>query len=170
MKWLLCVGALLALTGCGYHVGAQGTLLPKSAHTIAVLNFGNNTTRYRLTDRVPAAIARELIARTKYRVTADADQSDLVLRGGIINYTAFPNVLDQQTGRAVGVQVSAFLQISLVEKSTGKVLFDRPFLEFRQRYEIATDQVQYFDESETAQDRLSRDIARYVVSAILEAF
>ena len=43
-------------------------------------------------------------------------------------------------------------------------------MEFRNRYEIGSDQVNYFDESEPALERLSRDVARTVVSAILEAF
>jgi hypothetical protein len=50
------------------------------------------------------------------------------------------------------------------------VLFNRPHLEFRQRYEISVNQVQYFEESEPALERLSRDVARTVVSTVLEAF
>jgi hypothetical protein len=50
------------------------------------------------------------------------------------------------------------------------VLFNRPNLEFRERYEISIDPKQYFDESQPAMQRLSRDVARTVVSAILENF
>ena len=52
----------------------------------------------------------------------------------------------------------------------GKVLFNRPNLEFRDRYEISVDPKQYLDESQAALSRLSRDVARTVVSAILENF
>jgi hypothetical protein len=43
-------------------------------------------------------------------------------------------------------------------------------MEFKQRYEIAVDQKAYLDESDVALDRLSRDVARTVVSSVLEAF
>jgi hypothetical protein len=43
-------------------------------------------------------------------------------------------------------------------------------MDFRQRYEIAVDQTAYFEESDVALDRLSRDVARALVSSVLEAF
>ena len=162
--------AALACGGCGYHVSGRGEIFPKTVKTIAVPSFANVTTRYRLTERLPAAITRELITRTRYNVIADPAQADVVVRGAVVNYNAYPNVLDQQSGRAAGIQVAAYLQLSVYERATGKVLFTRPYMEFRQRYEVSADQLQYFDESETALDRLSRDVARSVVSAMLEAF
>jgi len=42
--------------------------------------------------------------------------------------------------------------------------------EFRERYEISVDPAAYFDESGTAMQRVSRDVARSAVSAILEGF
>ena len=51
--------------GCGYRVAGRGDLLPRNIHTIAIPAFANTTTRYRLTERMPAAIAREFIARTR---------------------------------------------------------------------------------------------------------
>ena len=52
----------------------------------------------------------------------------------------------------------------------GKILFQRPNVEFRERYEISVDPKQYFDESQAALLRLSRDVARTVVSSIIENF
>jgi hypothetical protein len=50
------------------------------------------------------------------------------------------------------------------------VLFNRQNADFRERYEISVDPRNYFDESSTALERLSRDVARSVVSAVLENF
>ena len=52
----------------------------------------------------------------------------------------------------------------------GKVLLSKPNMEFRERYEIATNPGQYFDESEVAMQRLSADVSRDLVSAILDQF
>jgi hypothetical protein len=170
------VALAAACTGCGYHVSGRGNLLPTTLHTIAIPAFGNLTTRYRLTERLPAALTREFITRTRYRVTADPGQADAILNGAIMNVYMFPFIFDQATGRAAGVQLGVNLQITLTERGTGKVLFSRPNMEFRQRYEVHADQqneqsqLNYFEESETGLERLSRDVARTVVSAVLEAF
>lgn len=162
--------AALALSGCGYHVGGRADLLPSTLHTIAIPAFGNASPRYRLTSQLPAAITREFLTRTRYRVVADPNEADAVLYGTVRNYFSFPTLFDQRTGRASGVQVHVFLDVKLVERGTGKVLFERENYEFRGRYEIATDQAQYFDESATALERLSREVAQQVVSSVLEAF
>jgi hypothetical protein len=62
------------------------------------------------------------------------------------------------------------VQITLTERATGKVLLTRPGLEFRQRYEIASDPQTYFDESGTAIERVARDASHTIVSTILENF
>ncbi len=170
---LSLTGLVLALTtSCGYHVSGKGDLLPKSLHTIAIPAFENVTAHYRLTDRLPEALSREFIARTRYTVVPDAQEADAILRGTVVNYVSFPAVFDQRSGRASGLQVSVTMQVSLTERKTGKVLFSRPGFEMRQTYEFSpsTAPQAYFDESETALARLSRDVARDVVSAILESF
>jgi hypothetical protein len=56
-----------------------------------------------------------------------------------------------------------------VHKS-GKVLYNRPNLELRDRYEVSTLPCQYFDESQVSYQRLSRSAAQTIVSGILENF
>lgn len=156
--------------GCGYRVSGHADLLPKRIKTIAVPAFANATTRYRLSQLLPAAITRELLSRTRYEVVADPNQAEAVLSGLVTNYNAGPTTFDPQTGRASAVQVYVHLQITLTDRANGAVLYSRPDLEVRERYEISTDQRAYFEESDAAMERLSRDVARTVVSAILENF
>jgi outer membrane lipopolysaccharide assembly protein LptE/RlpB len=167
---LAFLGAVVALlTGCGYGVSGHADALPKTVQTIAVPTFDNVTNRYKLSDRLAAAISREFLSRTRYRIVPDPNDADAVLRGAVTNYYSVPNVTDQTTGRAAGIQVTVVLQATLTDRA-GKVLFTRPALEFRQRYEIAVDQAAYFEESDVALDRLSREVARTLVSSVLEAF
>jgi hypothetical protein len=161
---------LLSLAGCGYHVAGKADLIPKNIRTIAIPAFDNITVRYKLTDRLPEDLKREFIARTRYQVVADANQADAILRGAVISYVAYPTVFDQVTGRATGLQINVTMQVSLTERATGKVLFTRPSFQMTQRYEISVIPDAYFEESEVALDRLSRDVARNVVSAVLESF
>ena len=163
----LCVFILLS---CGYRVVGKTDVLPKNVKTIAVPAFGNATTRYKISDLLAAAITREFITRTRYQIVAEPNQADAVLSGSVVNFFAYPTTFDSQTGRAAGVQVILMMQLSLRDRSTNAVLFDRPHMEFRQVYELSIDPKAYFDESDVALDRLSRDAARSVVSAVLENF
>jgi TolB-like protein len=166
----LLIFAALISTGCGYHVAGKTDLLPTDIHTIAVLPFGNISTQYKLSDYLGEAISRELLTRTRYKVVADPGKADAVLSGAVANLFSAATVLDPATGRSTGAAVVVLLQVRLQENKTGKMLFERPSLEFRERYEISVDPKQYFDESQPALVRLSQDVSHTVVSAILENF
>ena len=166
----LIAGSGLLTAACGYRAGSHSDLLPPTIKTIAIPIWGNNTANYRLSERLPGAIAREFISRTRYKVVGTVEEADAILNGNIANYLAFPNVTEPDTGRAVGIQISVIMGVSLTERVSGKTLFARPSVEFRNRYEIAVDQTKYFEESDAAMERLSRDVARTLVSSILEAF
>jgi Lipopolysaccharide-assembly len=170
MKYMAMALAALLSVSCGYHMAGKADLLPKSIHTIAVPAFTNGTIRYKLAERLPADITREFISRTRYKIVADPRAADAVLTGAVLNFVSYPTIFDPTSGRAAALQVSAFLQITLTDRATGKVLFSRPSFEVRERYEVSLDTQSYFDESGVAVERLSRDAARSVVSAILENF
>jgi len=169
LRIALCCLPLL-LEGCGYHVAGKTDLLPKTIKIVAVKPFGNVTIRYKLADQLPADIGREFISRTRYKVVADPNAADAILSGAIVNFSSFPTTYDPVTSRATGVQIIVNVQLSLIERATGKVLFNRPNMEIRQRYEISVNPSTYSDESGPAMDRLARDVARSVVSAVLENF
>lgn len=160
----------LLLAGCGYHVVGHTDLLPKTITTIAVPPFVNITTRYKLSDELPEAIAREFNTRTRYKVVSDPNAADAVLRGSVVNYLHYPTVADPTTGRATEVDLRVYLRVQLVERVTGKVLFSRPSMEVRERYEISIDPKAYFEESDAALARAAKDVAQQIVTAILTNF
>ncbi len=172
MKRAAAAGLLLwtLSAGCGYHVAGRADLLPKTIQTIAIPAFGNVTIRYKLAGRLTEALTREFISRTRYRVVADPRAADAVLEGVVANYVSYPVVFDPATGRASGVLAIVTLNVTLRERATGKVLFLRQGMEVRERYEISVDPRAYLEESDTAMERLSRDVARGIVSAVLENF
>ena len=172
MKLALIGGMIVAamgfgLAGCGYQVAGKADLLPKDIHTIAVPAWGNATTQYKLSDLLAEAVTRELNTRTRYRVVADPRDADAILIGSVATFSAYPTVVVGSL--STGVQAILNVQVRLTDKH-GKILYDRPNFEVRERYEISGDTKQYFDEGPTAMKRLSGDVARSVVSAILEKF
>jgi Lipopolysaccharide-assembly len=164
--WIMLAG----IASCGYHVGGKADLIPKNIQTVAVPPFQNLTTRYTLTDRIPQAIAREFISRTRFQVVSDPNDADAILSGAVTNVVTSPSVFDPVTGKATSVQVNVFLQIYLKERVSGKLLYSRQNFEARNNYEISVDPTKYLDESVAALDRLSRDVARAVVSGVMENF
>jgi len=169
---MACLGlASISLGSCGYRVAGTADLVPKDVHTIAIPSFANGSVKYKLSDSLPEAISREFIARTRYRPVNDPRQADAVLRGSVVNYIAYPTTIDQSSGRTSGLQINVVLNVSLVERSTGKVIYAQPNMQIHQRYEVSTtSDNQYFDESGAGIQRLSRDVARDLVTSILDNF
>ena len=166
---MVTASLLLALTaGCGYHVSGHGDMLPKTIKTIAIPAFGNRTARYKLARTLPTDIGRELVSRTGYLIVADPSQADAVLTGTVHNFAAYTTIA--AGGRSTTVEAVVTLNITLTNRATGAVLFHRVGTEYRERYEISIDPKAYFDESGTAMERLSKSVARSVVTGMLEKF
>ena len=161
---------VVALTGCGYHVGGMADALPKNIHTIAIPAFKNVTTQYKVSDMLGAAVTREFISRTRYAVTADPEKADAILTGSVVNFISYPTIFDPNRNRATGVQASVIIQVTLRDRVSGAILYNRPNFEVHERYEISIDPKNYFDENEPAMQRLAQDVARSIVSAVLEKF
>ena len=170
--WCLLAGcaAIATAVSCGYHVGAKGDLMPKSVQTIAIPAFSTFTARYTLVDELPRAIGREFSSRTRFVIVADPAEADAVLTGTVNQVVAIPTIYDPGSGKATSVLVAVNLTVRLLQQRTGKVLYERVNWGLRQDYQLAVDPHQFFNESGPALDRLSRDVARDLVSGIMENF
>jgi hypothetical protein len=161
--------ALLS-AACGYHVGGHADLMPATIKTIAIPPIANNTMRPKLPVLLATNITREFHDRTRYTIVTDPTHADAVLKATIAKFVNFPTIADPASGRATGAGCVVTMNILLTDQHTGKVLFSQVGVEFRERYEVSIDPKTYFDESDTALERLSRDLGRSVVTAILEKF
>lgn len=162
----------LALTAasCGYHTAGHADLMPKEIKTICVPAFRNASARYKLTDRMPEAISREFIARTRYQIVSDCDTADAILQGQVLNYLANQTTIDSVTGKATAADIHVILSINFTERATGKLLYSNINFDAREKYEISVDPIAYFEESDSAMNRLASQVARQVVSSILNKF
>ena len=179
----LCVVIAILLSSCGYHVGGTGTSLPSGLKVIAVPAFDNQTNRYRIEQRMTAAVVHEFLARTKYRIVSTEGSADAVLHGEITSFEAAPAVfntptsnsttnatLNTTTGQATTMLVSVRMKVRLEERETKKVLYQNDNYIFREPYEISTDPSKFFDEQGPALERMSQDFASRLVADILENF
>lgn len=161
---------LLLTAACGYHVAGKAVALPPDLHTVAVPMFANQSTTFRMEQLVTGAVVHELTSRTGYRVISKADESaDATLEGIVLGSEIAPVTYDSKTGRASSALVTVTARVKLVDR-TGKILFENPNYTFRDQYEVSADLRSFFEEDSAAMQRISRDLARTLVSNILEAF
>lgn len=163
---------LLALAGvsCGYRVAGQGTRLAPELRILAIPAFENKTPWMRLEQRLTTAVMEEFIHRTHYRVVGVEEGADAVLRGTVKSATSAPVIFDPATGRASAVAVEVTLEVELRDLHTHKVLYANPNYLFREQYEISSDLDSFFEERDPALQRLARECAASLVSAVLENF
>ncbi len=161
---------LFSLAACGYHVAGHADRLPPDIKTIAVPIFLNQTTTFRIEQRLSAAVTREFLERTKFRITHDPSGADAVLKGTVKDARSGVVAFDLTTGRATTLQIQVVTNVELVDLHSKKVLFSNPNYVFREEYQISQSTSALFEENQPALDRLSRDLARMLVTEILENF
>ena len=166
----LAVLLAVLVTCCGYHVAGRGNALPQEWKVIAIPALKNRTSSYRVEQRFTQALVREMISRTKYRVVPEAKDADAVLEGEISSLQTTPVLFDPVTTRATLMLVSVSLRVRMVDRASGKAVYQNAKFVFRNEYEISTDIPSFFQEEGPALDRMSRDFARTLVSAVLEKF
>lgn len=156
--------------GCGYHTAGKVSTLPVEIHVLSVPTFVNQTHSYRVEQVITAAVVHELTTRTQYKIVDHKDSdADATLRADVIQTTAAPLTYDSTTGRATSSLVTVTLNVSLVNRK-GTVVYSNPNYTFREEYEISRELSSFFDEESPALQRMSQDIARSLVSNILEGF
>jgi outer membrane lipopolysaccharide assembly protein LptE/RlpB len=169
MKFIL-IALLAALSSCGYHAAGKADLLPANLKSVSIPAFANSTIRYKLTDVMPQAFAREFISHTRYRVVSDPAKADMLLQGTILSYTNNPTIFDQKLQRANVADLHVTMDVKLVERATGRILFQRSAFEVKESYQISPDANEYFEESDLGIRRASERVAQTVVTSILENF
>lgn len=167
LTFALCV---LPCLSCGYRVAGRGDRLPPDIKTIAIPVFINSTRQFKIEQRVSAAITREFIERTKYQITTDPAAADAILKGEIKDVRSGVIAFDQTTGRATTLQVQVTAQVDLIHQHTKKAVFSNHNYIFREQYQVSQNPSTLFEEQDPALDRLSRDLARTLVTEILENF
>ena len=168
---LALAGILALLAGCGYHTtGSSATKLPSDIHTIAIPAFINKTPQYKVEQLLTQAVVREFVSRTNYHIANEiGPDADATLNGTVVAAGLNPVTYDSQTGRASSAMVTVWMRVTLTDRK-GKVLWQNQNYTFREQYQISREISSFFEESDPALERLSRDFARTLVSNVLEAY
>lgn len=158
------------LGGCGYHVAGTTDALPKNIHVIAIPALENKTASYRIEQRLTAATVHEFLAKTQYKVVSNPADGDAVLRGKVLSVEATPLLFDTATQRATTMLVTVKCEVTLTDSADQKVLYHNDNFLFRNEYEISSDVKSFFEEQDPALERMARDFASRLVSAVTENY
>ncbi len=159
----------LFMAGCGYHTVGSATHLPAGTHTLAVPVFATRTNAYRTETVMTTAVIRELITRTRLRVTPDETaDADAVLHGTILTQTVAPLTYNSQTQQSSSFLITITVAVTVNDRSGHDAAARTAANIFRQQYQSTTDLPTFLEENPAAIERLSRDFARALVADVLE--
>ncbi len=166
----VAVSLALLASACGYHVAGTASRLPPDVKVIAIPTFINKTPRFKIEQRMTAAVVREFIERTSFQVTSNPSGADAELKGTVNSLRTGVLTFDPTTGRATTFQIQVNASVQLIDLRTKRVLFSNPNYIFREEYQVSESTPALFEEDVPAMQRLSRDFAHTLVTDILENF
>jgi hypothetical protein len=167
--------ALAAAPACGYTLAGRGNSLPSNVRTIGVPDFENRSSYAGIDQAVTDAVRAEFASRGSLRVVPQEAGSDAVLNGIVLSVRTEPTAFnDARQATRYAVIVSANVEFRETGPN-GTVLWSNPEQQFREEYDVsadlsAVDASTLFSQDANALDRLARQVARTIVTSILEAF
>ena len=171
--WLVFVAAVAA-SGCGYALAGRGSFLPDYIRTVGIPPIENRTA-FQVDQAVTEKIRAEFIGRGKYTVVPTESGAQAVLSGAINSVTVQPVGFTEQQ-LASRYLFTLTMRVQFTDATTNEVLWSNDALTFRGEYDLqsrsgtALEGATFSDVERTSIDRISTDVARTVVTAILEAF
>jgi hypothetical protein len=138
--------------------------------TLSVPVFATRTEAYHTETVMTNAVIREFAARTRFRVTTDANPgADAVLHGTILKEYVAPLTYNASTQESSSFLITMVVSVTLNGRD-GKVLYENKNYVFRQQFQSTTDLPTFLQENPAALERLSREFARALVADVLEGF
>jgi outer membrane lipopolysaccharide assembly protein LptE/RlpB len=163
--------SVLMVQGCGYHLVGLSSNLPPKLQTLYVAPLVNQSARAEVDQRLTEQISQEWVRRGRFQLVSSADKADAVLSGSVKSAVVNPVQFDPQ-GRATQYQLTVTVDVQLVDRTGEKpvVLWRDQQFSRNSSYPVDPLAANYFDREVEAVDTLSRNMARDIVTTILEGF
>ncbi|MEQ1574472.1 MAG: LPS assembly lipoprotein LptE [Vicinamibacterales bacterium] len=171
----LVIAAAATSSSCGYALAGRGSFLTADIRVVGIPQLQNQSTFFNVEQVLTERIRAEFIGRGKYQVVADANGVDAVLSGTVTGISVQPVGLNEQ-GFASRYIFTMTMKVDFTDARANRVLWSNDALNFREEYELATrsataiEGASFLDQERSSFDRIAGDVARSVVTAILEAF
>jgi hypothetical protein len=172
--FVVTLGVALASAGCGYALAGRGSFLPTDIRVVGIPQLVNRTTYFDVETILTQKIRNEFIGRGKYRVVPEATGADAVLIAEITSITLSP-VAFTTTQLASRYQFVLTMKVDFTDNRVNKSLWANDALSFTGEYDLTStagdvNASTFVDQQRSSFDRIATDVARTVVTAIVEAF
>jgi hypothetical protein len=167
--------AAVAASGCGYALAGRGSFLPDYIRVVGIPQFENRSSFSQVEEVLTEKVRTEFIGRGKYRVIPDTPGSDAILSGEVLAISVQPVGFTEQQ-LASRYLLTWTMKVAFTDTRTNEVLWSNDALTFRGEYELSTrgntaiEGAAFVDQERSSVDRIATDVARSVVTSILEAF
>ena len=177
MKRIGAVIVLLAFStsGCGYALAGRGAFLPDYIRTVGIPQLVNNSTFFQVEQTLTEKIRAEFIGRGRYTVLPAPEGADAVVTGAVTSISVQPvGFNDQQLASRYVFLLT--MRVEFTDARTKQILWSTNALTFREEYELTTrsntalEGATFLTQERSSFDRIADDVARTVVTAIVEAF
>jgi len=165
----------LTTTGCGYSLAGRGSFLPADLRSVGIPMIQNRTPFVQVEQTITERVRAEFIGRGKYSVLNQEAGADAVLTAEITGMSVQPvGFTDQQL--ASRYLITLTMRGTFTDTRSGEVLWSNDALTYRSEYDLNTRGTtafggsEFVDQEKSSLDRIGTDVARSVVTAILEAF
>ncbi len=162
-------------SGCGYALAGRGSFLPDYIQVVGIPQFENRSSFSQVEQVLTEKVRTEFIGRGKYQVIPDPTGADAILSGEVLAIAVQPVGLTEQQ-LASRYLFTWTLRVTFTDTRTNEELWSNDALTFRGEYELSTrgDTTNlgstFVDQERSSVDRIATDVARSIVTAILEAF
>jgi hypothetical protein len=164
-----------ALPGCGYALAGRGSYLPDYIRTVGIPQLTNNSTFFQVEQTLTEKIRAEFIGRGRYAVVPEPAGADAVMTGAVTSISVQPVGFTEQQ-LASRYLFTLTMRVEFTDARTSRVLWSNAALTFREEYELTTrsntalEGATFLTQERSSFDRIADDVARTVVTAIVEAF
>ena len=162
-------------SGCGYALAGRGSFLPDYIRIVGIPQLVNSSTFFQVEQLLTEKIRTEFIGRGRYTVIPTPEGADAVVTGAVTSIAVQPvGFTEQQLASRYLFTVT--MRVEFTDARTSKVLWSNGALTFREEYELTTrgntalEGATFLSEERSSFDRIADDVARTVVTAIVEAF
>ena len=180
MKRVAAALALSLLAGCGYTLEGRGIARDPSIKKIGVPLFKDTTGKPGLDQKVTERVIAELLKRGHFDVVQDSTAVDALVEGSITNYRATPVGFGSESGSGGSgknktIEASRYAIVLSVAVKYSKPGVTEPIwqteqLSVRDESDVGDDPAAFFDREDQVIDRLTLNLAKTLVSQMLEAF
>jgi len=123
-KLLLMIPILLALVGCGYHLGEIKPTPMRRVTTIAVNTFTNKTLLPRVEAQTADAVVKQFQQDGTYRIES-ADRADAIVEGSIESVQRQPmRVFASNVLQTSEFELTLIVKYRVIDRITGAVLME----------------------------------------------